>query len=452
MNCQKLLVLGLAAIISTNAFAQATPTEQSIEILTKQVQILQERNIIPKINVNYIVKPAEEINKTRVEAIANLDIVEHNCTVNINVTPDMKIGHSGSNENREALKEVTGPSNEKQEQLRTSYITYHETSHCKLYEVKNPFRAADKDAENALNNYFQLSQTSYDSKHGDIGIFFMLQENFADTFAYMQMIKDHGVGKDVLSTLQKIQVERSDAANEHNKNGLIAHNTEFSLKEVLKEENIKKIMATESQEELQELALKIANNGMWKSIKTHNTSKYASQITNMESLIGGAGFLLNEVLLKDLPSDTPLNESSQKNVNLHLEDNALYQVAKETKSEINKKFDLSSIKTRASMSEFYTKNYEEISGIIQEKLSIQMDADYPSGNGPFDVIEKHYKSVEAGAKQSLPELKANGAEAIKAAEDLAAKLSVNSVLKNMASIRQASLNSPNKTVHVKYGQ
>jgi hypothetical protein len=75
MNCQKLLVLGLAAIISTNAFAQATPTEQSIEILTKQVQILQERNIIPKINVNYIVKPAEEINKIRVEAIANLEIL-----------------------------------------------------------------------------------------------------------------------------------------------------------------------------------------------------------------------------------------------------------------------------------------------------------------------------------------------------------------------------------------
>jgi len=282
MNCKKFLVLGLAAIISTNAFAH-NPAAQSINELTEKVYTLQQHNIIPTVNVNYIVKSIEEINKNRVEEVANLNIATEIVRL-IHVTPDMKISHSGTVENRNVLKEVTGASNEKQENLRTEYITYHETSHCKLYEVKNPFKAEDKDAEYMLNKYFQYSRPSYGSKHGDSRLYYILQENFADTSAFIQLIKAHGADKDVLSTMQKIQVERSDAANAYNKNGLIAHNTEFSLKEVLKEENIKKILATNDPEVLLEMALKISNDGMWKSIKTHNNSQYkdAGQVINTD--------------------------------------------------------------------------------------------------------------------------------------------------------------------------
>lgn len=440
----------MTAIISTNAFAHGSHAEQSINRLTEQVHVLQQKNIIPKVDVNYIIKPTEEINKQRVEAVANLNIVSHNCTVDIHVSPEMKVSHSGSNHNREFLKDVTGSSNENQENLRTSYLTYHETSHCKLYEVKNPFKAADKDAEYMLNKYFQYSSSSYGSKNGDIGLYYMLQENFADTFAFIQLIKNHGVNKDVLSTMQKIQVERSDAANEYNKNGLIAHNTEFALKEIIKEENIKKIISTNNQEELQEIALKIANDGMWKSIKTHSNMKSSDQIINVESLINGSSFLLQEFLYKDLGVDNPL--SSEKNVNLQLEDNVLYQVAKDSQLKLEEKFNLSSIKSIAEMKDFYNNNYEEIGHILQEELAIKMDVDFKNGKDPFIVIENYFKNVEAGNKQSLPELKSKGAEAIQTAENLASKLSTDSVLKNISSFRQSHTNIPNKTVHIKYGQ
>jgi hypothetical protein len=443
MKYSKLLVLGLAAIISTNALAMPTQAEQTINQLNQQVQMLQQNNIIPKIDVNYIVKPAEEINKNRVEAMANLNVAEENCTVDINVTPDIKISYTGTHENREFLKEVTATSNQVQDGLRMSYITYHETAHCKLHEIKDPFRAEDKKAEAALNKFFKFSGSSYGSEHGDIGLYYMLHENFADTFAFMQLIKHHGVGKDVMETMQKIQIERSDAANSYNKNGLIAHNTEFSLKEVLKEENIRKIMATDSQEQLQEMALKIANKGMWTSIVTHGN---VSQIVNQESLENGARFLLNNVISKS----SNMEHTSEKNVNLNFEDNMLYKAALEAKDRMAKSVDFSSIKTQADMQKFQEEYNSGIESIIRGKVDKQLEESIKNGLDPLVAIEDYANTIKPEAKQSLEEIKTNGAEAVKNIDKLSEKLSKDTVLKNLNSIRQASYGSTNK-VHIKYG-
>jgi uncharacterized OsmC-like protein len=440
MKYEKILVLGLAAVLSVNALAFGQQAETTYNQLAQQVHTLQQKEVIPKIDINYIIKSSEQINSDRVKAEALLNLSTENCTVNINVTPDMKISYSGSTENREALKEVTASSSQQEEQLRTSYITYHEASHCKMYEIKDVFKSENKNVEQILNKFFQFSSSSYDSPKGNAGIYYILHENFADTFAYIQMIKNHGVGKDVLTTLQKIQIERSEAANTYNKNGLIAHNTEFSLKEVLKEENIKKIMNTESQTELQELALKIANDGMWKSLKTHSESY---QSINFETLENGATFLLSGLMFK------LINNNTEKNINLQLEDNALYQAAVETKNEISQKFDLGAIKTEDQLKDFYVKNTDLIKDILVKKLEGKLDFSLKSGIDVLETLDLHFSHVSPGEKQSLEEIKISGRESLQDIQTISSNLSINSVLKNLESIRSTSFNNQNK-VHLKY--
>lgn len=444
MKYEKLLILGLAAIISTNALAIGNNSDQTYENLTQQVHALQYNNIIPKIDVNYIIKPNQEINKTRVQAEALLHIANENCSVHIDVTPDMKISHSGTTENREYLKEVTGSSNQLQEEIRTSYITYHETAHCKMYEIKDPFKANNKNVEQTLNQFFQFSGSSYGSEKGDTGLYYILHENFADTFAYIQLIKNHGVGENVLSTMQKIQIERTDAANTYNKNGLIAHNTDFALKEVLKEDTIKKIMATESQEDLQEIALQIANKGMWQSLKTHGVS---DQFANVESLESGAKFLLSGLLYKSIE----LKDGSEKNVNLHLENNVLQTVALEVKADLSTKFDLNSIKTEEQMTDFYKKNIDVINQAIIEKVDQKLVQSLEKGIDVFSSVSDYLSTITPGSKMSLEELKISGTESVKNIEKLSYKLSMESALKNVNSIRSSSMPSVNK-VHFKYTQ
>jgi len=159
--------------------------------------------------------------------------------------------------------------------------------------------------------------------------------------------------------------------------------------------------------------------------------------------------MLASLLFKGLQSNT--KHDNEKNVILHLEDNALYHSAKKTKLILEKKFDLSSIKTTTEMDNFFDKNHEIIEETLLKSVISQMDVDLSKDKDPFSIIETFFQKVESGEKQSLAELKTNGEKAIKNAEDLASRLSTNSVLKSMDSFRQAHLSNPNKTVTYKYG-
>ncbi len=441
MNCQKLLILGLTAIIRTNAFAH-NPAEQSINRLAEQVQTLQQKNIVPKIEVNFIIKP--EV--TRSIAHAKNSFHEENCTVNIELNSDMETGYIGTKENREALKDITNPSNLKQQQLRTEFITYHEMAHCRLVEIKNPYKSEDKNAENILNQYYQHglpSLYSSDSKKFDNSLYDNLQENFADTFSFIQLIKKYGGDTDLLVLIQKIQIERSDLSNTLNKDSLIAHNTEFSIKELLKEENIKQILSIDNEQELENIALNIANKGMWQAIKTHGE---LDRVSNQFTLVDGATRFFSIIALKNI-NGSIVNE---KNINLDFKDNALFQIGEITYNELNVKFNLKNLKNEAELNSFIEKNHVEIEEVVTNHFYDKIGIESKKGINVFDAVEKHMLTVQLMEKQTVEQLKINGAEAIKNAENLASKLSTNSVLKNVSSFRQSHLH--NKTVHIKYSQ
>lgn len=426
---KKFLLLGLTAIMTTNAFAATIHAEQSIEHLAQKIHNIQENKAFPNVDINYITKAPDILEKAN-KAHAKLTVAAENCTINIEVTPDFKVGFLGSTNQRNFFKEVTKDSNTTQEDLRVAFITYHEASHCKMYEIKEPFKADNPKIQKALNDFFQFSNTSSNNQEKlDDGLYFILHENFADAFGYIQLIKNHGANADSLSLMQKIQIERTEIAHTHNEKAFIAHNTDFTLKELLKEDNINKILATNDPAQLQEIALQIANKGMWKSIRTHAE---IDQVINYQSLESGALSFLTDLVEKDMG----MNQDLKKNVNLHIKDNLLYQSALETKAELSQKFDLSKIKNSKDYEDFYAKNEEAITTILSHKLGSKLRKSLNEGTDPLVDIYSYAETIQSGEKQSLADIKNNGAIEVKKMEDFGMTVSKNSFLNKMASIRE----------------
>lgn len=433
MNYKKFLLLGLTAVMTMNAFGANIHVDKSIEQLAQKVHSIQENKAFPNVDVNYIIKSSDVAQKSNV-AHAKLNVGFENCTVNIEVTPDFKVGFLGSNNQREFFKEVTQDSNATQEDLRVAFITYHEASHCKMYEIKEPFKADNPQVQKALNDFYQFSGKSFtNSDKGDDGLYYILQENFADAFGFIQLIKNHGATADSLTLMQKIQVERTEIAHTHNNERIIAHNTDNTLKEILKEENIKKIIATDDMTQLQEIALQIANKGMWTSVRTH---AQIDQVINYQSLESGSlGFLID---LMD--KDMGIHKDLKKNINLHLTDNVLYQSALETKLELEKKFDLSKIKTTKQFESFYQENSEAINTILSTKLTDKIEKSTTNGFNPLDDIHAYGEGIHPVQKQTLADIKLNGAKDVKNMEEFGMTISKGSFLNKIASIRQVSHN------------
>lgn len=449
MKAAKLLGLGLSAFMTSHAFAHQLPDNQvdSFERLTNQVVSLQQQNLVPKIDVNFIVQKTNE----RVVSVAhaNTDLLEQHCTVNIEVNNKIDTGFLGTKINHEELKGIVSPSNLHQSQLNNDFITYHEMGHCRLAEIKEPFKSDNKNAQYILNKYFQhgaVSISNSNSEKYNNSLYDNLQENFADTFGFVQLVHKHGADKDLLALMQKIQIERSDLSNTLNKDYLIAHNTEFSLKEALKEDNINKIINAKSQQELEDIALKIANKGMWEAIKTYGD---VDSVNNQFTLQDGALLFFKDIALKNIHEKN--GTLKEKNIHVDLENNELYQIGQTTFNELNTKFDLKSLTSEQELNDFLKKNESKISEVVGNHLFEQIDLDSKKGIDVFDTVENHMKTVNVMEKQTLDQLKSSGVEKIKNAENIADNLSMKSVLNNMKSIRQASLNN-NSTVHIKYNQ
>lgn len=445
MDFKKFLVVGLTAVMSFNAIAApALNNINSVEKIMEQVQVLQLENAIPKVPVNYIIKAESEIKSNRLEAMANLTGLKH-CEVNIEATPDMTISYTGTKINRDMLKEVTSASNSAQEYLRTEYITYHETAHCRMYEIKDVFQHHNPQVESKLNEFFKFSAKSYQTTNinGNASIYFMLHENFADSFAFIQLLKANGPTKDVLETMQKIQIERSDAANQYNKDGYIVHNTEFALKEILKEENIKKILDTNDQGELQQMALNFANKGLWQSVATYSKAN-THEVMNMESLNEGALFLVNHMVF----AQSTTVAKTEKNININFENNTTYEVAKEVVSELNKNNDFTKMDAQ-QVGQFLQENKEQ----IVETLYKKMDSRFNVGDG-MSVAEFISTEIDKDATQyntnakHITQIKADGIEDLKTINTIADNLSKNTVLQNAKQMQKKFLDASKNTVRI----
>lgn len=441
----KFLLLGMISILSMNALAAPLVQHDAYNRVEQHIVQLKESGVVPKnIGVNFKFVSEKQITEQRLKAEALLNISQETCDVTLNVTQDMRVGFSGSTENRDFFKSITAAQNDAQEQLRTEYVTMHEASHCKLYEIKDVFQSGNSQVDNLLNQYYKFSGTSYEqSDNGNSSIYYMLHENFADTHAFMQMLKEHGPSQDLIKTMQQVQIERSEAAAQHNPGGMIVHNTEFALKELLKENNIAKVMSLQSNQEIQDFALQIANKGVMQTLSNNDSA----QVVNTESLENGAMTLLGNVMRKDI-----LGTTAESNISINWEGNNLLDIASAVYKDFKTTHDVSGLKTEAQFAEFYKNNSEGLKEQIIKSVDTRLSTSYSSGVNVLETINHQINTVSKTPNLNIEQIKQQGIENLKQSDTMVAKfVSKEALLIKIAKIRAAS-SVPTVSSTLKYNQ
>lgn len=271
------------------------------------------------------------------EARALTSFSTEECDVVVGVGEDMQyviLNNQSANEVQSPMYDL----NEIQKSLMTELVVLHEIGHCKLYEIKDVFIASTQEGSDYLNTYHSFAKTTIKTHVYENGeektitqasIHDVLGENFADLFGAVHLIKKHGPTKDVLKLLKKWQIERSLNAFEGNKKGFIPHNTEFSFLEILKKDNIQKILEIQNDTELNQFILKIANDSMWKSLKMYGMESAPS--LSVRTIVPTVKVILYNIYKKDSNIDGGVNN------NLPLKNNLLWNFSEEIRTEIDKK-------------------------------------------------------------------------------------------------------------------
>lgn len=265
--------MGITALITTIpfvSFASDFKTSKYQEDMRQTVKILQKKGYIePRINVfikenksigdRYdIFVPAENYS-----AILN----KNSCDVTITLS---KTGDRAYLSQRNDIKDLTSPKNENQKKISREFMLLHEVSHCQFETFNDVFLIKNNpQLQKEVNFYFKHAEGSSSSASP----YLLLNENFSDTYAAIQLLKIYGDTKDVKHVINQISLERQDDdLLRPSIEPIDSHYTHFSLLEVLKEESINKIKSISQPEELMRFALEIANKGTFTVLSTYQDS------------------------------------------------------------------------------------------------------------------------------------------------------------------------------------
>lgn len=452
MKYGKILALGLAALISSNALAAPNLGDNpAIHQLTEKVQMMQKAQVMPPVDVNIVLKPKAEILEDVNLAFASLDIAKQSCVVEMNVSPEGVMGKLSTPEMVDKFSGLLHFENQKQEELQTEFVLIHEMSHCKLYGIASPFRSSDPIVQELMNKYYQYADNQIGLNDKPVASpYYVLHENFADTMAAIQLLRNHGPTKDVLTTLQKIQISRSElAVSGKEEYGFDSHHSNFSLEELLTKDNIKKVLKTDNQQELIEIALNIANKGMWKSIKTHSSFE---EVISAQSLEDGA-LSIASVLARE--GITESNGNPDSNVQLKEDNNVLFKIGKEVAKELKEQIIAKGLTSDEEIDSFFSENETQIRDSVAQKLDKEITVEYEKyGKTHYEILQEHGNIIKKESVKTLSEIKDEAIDNINKAKKLAASFNANSaiqltmgsVMKNLDKIRNTSTNTPSVKV------
>jgi hypothetical protein len=201
-----------------------------------------------------------------VEAANNMiQRADGSCDVNIGLSKDGHVVSVGEHEN---VKALARPQNLQQINYNNEFITLHESSHCEYQTISEPILVKNNpEIQKNVNYFYKHGFNSFQS----LDLYNAVSENFADTYAAIQMIKMHGTNPDLLRVLKAKEFERHDLALvAESKDSVRSHYTSFSLSKVLDETTLLKIKNIDNPIELKQLALEIANSGVQKMIMTND--------------------------------------------------------------------------------------------------------------------------------------------------------------------------------------
>lgn len=222
------------------------------------IKISQEKGYL-KSNINLSIKEAltdSRYNRlTESENHSNI-IDKEKCDVTITLSSKGDTVFMADSEN---LKAITANQNEEQKKISRHFLLLHEASHCEFSKTKDVFLIKDNPQLQKEVNYYLKHAWGTDQIDSPYSL---LNENFADTYAAVQILKIYGATSDVKKVLNNMLLERQDMDLSYSVGGKVdSHYTHFSLAELLKKENMEDIKNTSKPEELKTLALKISNQG-----------------------------------------------------------------------------------------------------------------------------------------------------------------------------------------------
>lgn len=341
------LMAGIACIMATNALSATMPVEKFherpaavVSVGTKLGNLIkdfQNANMLPK---DIVLKTSTIDYSSKQIDTSQMEITKDGCIVSITTGKNGEKLYAGTLDNYDKFADIMASENSKQNDLQLEYLTLHEASHCQFRTIDSPFIIKGNDALSQKISYiFNLASTTYkpsilDSKIGNSfeSVYRMLDESFADTYALIHMMKKHGSDQDLQKVMIKIHAQRKELGIYHN-NGdkFIAHDTHHAIGNLLKPEMLDKINSINSQAEIQQLALEIANDNIAQVLVNNNfqsgldlthvygavtdvfgvmvNSKYNSDgdislISSAYNSDNSIAYKLADILFKDYDSDT----------------------------------------------------------------------------------------------------------------------------------------------------
>lgn len=266
-------------------------TNEPIEIYKKDIvedlKFSTQNNLLPK-NIHIVVKPLIMHMHERDQDYLSNGLADGSCQIDISLTPEGFVSYLGSLENKSNYFDTVRPQNKVESEVMRKFMVLHEGSHCLFSTFSYPILINDNEVlEKNMNFLFKLGAASYSSENKLIknnSLYQLLNENFADSFAAINLIKQYGKNSDVINMLHRIATQRYEQALViETKMSLLAHDTHFALNEILQLETIDKIMNMEDYNLLKILALEIANRSV-ANVLINNT---VSQAINKNSIISG---------------------------------------------------------------------------------------------------------------------------------------------------------------------
>lgn len=253
----------------------------------------------------------------------------------------------------------------------------------------------------------------------------------------MELIRKHGNTPDVLSILSKSATERHETASSRSKNEFDSHGANYTLEEVIKPEMISLVMLANTNKDLQELALKVANKGTFKVINTYGD---VEKIIGPDSLNSGvATMTIRQIYGKILQNQEP------QNINMYHNTNELYAIATATTTKLFSSFkeDFSKIKTEKDVKEWINFHASDVLTEANSQVIGALKNNTNTNQNIYDNIIDYIKSTPKGDKLTIAQIKQKGSyDLVKFSSK-----EVPSVMANIENIRnqsqtQISTNTP----------
>lgn len=299
---QKFAVLGITAVVAGMAFMQGPQAvDNSIESLkaptsiTAQVDyetVLKERmeaalEYSQKVGNRYEgqgVEIAYEIryatDSLKAGGGADFGAVDNFCLVTMDLNKNTNsIDGLTESQFKNDMSAVTDYS-ASEKVLLNEFMIEHEAAHCGFVYIDAPFQvkgnpelsaALNKTfADTSLRGSFETELTdSFDGKVTHHGLADALNESYADAVAAIMMLKEHNNSPEIQKFLGKVSAERAITTAISSRVGddlVNAYDMDGAIKNVLKDDVLQKIANTNDAQELNSIALDIANANLLNSL------------------------------------------------------------------------------------------------------------------------------------------------------------------------------------------